>query len=90
MSTPSKGSGGDDHSPEHRPDDIPPSGADDPASDTAAGQRFVLHKPGGEPVRTGRNLPVAIASGCALGALVFFSVFPWPQLFTIITSLGVL
>ncbi|WP_017545995.1 phosphatidate cytidylyltransferase [Nocardiopsis prasina] len=90
MSTPSKGSGGDDHSPEHRPDDIPPSGADDPSSDTAAGQRFVLHKPGGGPVRTGRNLPVAIASGCALGALVFFSVFPWPQLFTIITSLGVL
>ncbi|GAB2498127.1 hypothetical protein GCM10026982_25530 [Nocardiopsis aegyptia] len=41
-------------------------------------------------MRTGRNLPVAIASGCVLGALVFFSVFPWPQLFTIITSLAVL
>ncbi|WP_053616020.1 phosphatidate cytidylyltransferase [Nocardiopsis sp. NRRL B-16309] len=84
MTTSSSGSGGDDHTPEHRPPG-PPGG-----SDSADGQRFVLHKPGGEPVRTGRNLPVAIASGCALGALVFFSVFPWPQLFTIITSLAVL
>ena len=84
MTTSSSGSGGDDHSPEHRPEG-PPGG-----SDSADGQRFVLHKPGGEPVRTGRNLPVAIASGCVLGALVFFSVFPWPQLFTIITSLAVL
>jgi phosphatidate cytidylyltransferase len=85
VTTSSSGSEGDDRSPEHRPDT---GSADDPAS--ADGQRFVLHKPGGEPVRTGRNLPVAIASGCALGALVFFSVFPWPQLFTIITSLAVL
>ncbi|WP_304453616.1 phosphatidate cytidylyltransferase [Nocardiopsis sp. YSL2] len=84
MTTSSSGSGGDDHSPEHRPEG-PPGG-----SDSADGQRFVLHKPGGEPVRTGRNLPVAIASGCVLGALVFFSIFPWPQLFTIITSLAVL
>lgn len=81
LPTPS-GSDGDDNSPEHRPG--PPAGAE------PAGQRFVLHKPGGEPVRTGRNLPVAIASGCVLGALVFFSIFPWPQLFTIITSLAVL
>ncbi|WP_017605436.1 phosphatidate cytidylyltransferase [Nocardiopsis alkaliphila] len=79
------GSGGDDRSPEHRPDDSPT-----PDTEAAAGQRFVLHKPGGEPVKTGRNLPVAIASGCVLGALVYFSIFPWPQLFTIITSLGVL
>ncbi|RKS10675.1 phosphatidate cytidylyltransferase [Nocardiopsis sp. Huas11] len=84
MTTSSSGSGGDDRSPEHRPEG-PPGG-----SDSADGQRFVLHKPGGEPVRTGRNLPLAIASGCVLGALVFFSVFPWPQLFTIITSLAVL
>ncbi|MCY9787841.1 phosphatidate cytidylyltransferase [Nocardiopsis sp. EMB25] len=83
MTTPSSGSGGDDLSPEHRPDEGSPA-------DEAAGQRFVLHKPGGEPVKTGRNLPVAIASGCVLGALVFFSIFPLPQLFTIITSLGVL
>jgi phosphatidate cytidylyltransferase len=79
----SSGSEGDDHSPEHRP-----GGSGDDSD--PAGQRFVLHKPGGEPVRTGRNLPVAIASGCVLGALVFFSIFPWPQLFTIITSLAVL
>lgn len=85
MTHPSNGSGGDDHSPEHRPDDRL-----DSETDTSAGQRFVLHKPGGEPVKTGRNLPVAIASGCVLGALVFFSIFPWPQLFTIITSLGTL
>ncbi|MFI6577134.1 phosphatidate cytidylyltransferase [Nocardiopsis sp. NPDC050513] len=83
MTTPSSGSGGDDLSPEHRPDESS-------SADQAAGQRFVLHKPGGEPVKTGRNLPVAIASGCVLGALVFFSIFPWPQLFTIITSLAVL
>ena len=49
-----------------------------------------MHKPGGEPVKTGRNLPVAITSGVVLGALVFFSIFPWPQLFTVITSLAVL
>ncbi|WP_306370664.1 phosphatidate cytidylyltransferase [Nocardiopsis sp. CC223A] len=90
MTTPSSGSGGDDHSPEHRPDDAQQVGPGDAGADKAAGQRFVLHKPGGEPVKTGRNLPVAIASGCLLGALVFFSVFPWPALFTIITSLGVL
>ncbi|PDP84786.1 phosphatidate cytidylyltransferase [Glycomyces fuscus] len=80
----SSDSGGDDRSPEHRPGGGPQDGPD------PDGQRFVLHKPGGEPVRTGRNLPVAIASGCVLGALVFFSIFPLPQLFTIITSLGVL
>ncbi|MBE3000051.1 phosphatidate cytidylyltransferase [Nocardiopsis sp. HNM0947] len=85
MTKPSAGSGGGEHSPEHRPDEG--SHAD---SDQADGQRFVLHKPGGEPVRTGRNLPVAIASGVVLGALVFFSIFPWPQLFTIITSIAVL
>ncbi|MFL1432456.1 MULTISPECIES: phosphatidate cytidylyltransferase, partial [unclassified Nocardiopsis] len=88
--TPSSGSGGDDHSPEHRPDDTQQVGPGDAGADKADGQRFVLHKPGGEPVKTGRNLPVAIASGCLLGALVFFSIFPWPALFTIITSLGVL
>ena len=85
MTTPSRGSGGGDHSPEHRPDEESPTD-----SDQADGQRFVLHKPGGEPVRTGRNLPVAIASGVVLGVLVFFSIFPWPQLFTIITSIAVL
>ena len=85
MTNPSSGSRSDDRSPEHRPDEG--SHAD---SDQAAGQRFVLHKPGGEPVKTGRNLPVAITSGVVLGALVFFSIFPWPQLFTVITSLAVL
>ncbi|MGW5880134.1 phosphatidate cytidylyltransferase [Nocardiopsis terrae] len=90
MTTPSNGSGGDDQSPEHRPDDTSPSEAESSVTDTAAGQRFVLHKPGGDPVRTGRNLPVAIASGCVLGALVFFSVFPRPELFTVITSLAAL
>ncbi|GAB3489354.1 hypothetical protein GCM10027440_36600 [Nocardiopsis coralliicola] len=41
-------------------------------------------------MRTGRNLPVAIASGVALGALVLLSLFPWPQLFVGITSAAVL
>lgn len=85
MTNPSSGSRSDDPSPEHGPDEG--SHAD---SSQAAGQRFVLHKPGGEPVKTGRNLPVAITSGVVLGALVFFSIFPWPQLFTVITSLAVL
>ncbi|HIY41689.1 MAG TPA: phosphatidate cytidylyltransferase [Candidatus Nocardiopsis merdipullorum] len=85
MTNPSSGSRSDDPSPEHRPDEG--SHAD---SGQAVGQRFVLHKPGGEPVKTGRNLPVAITSGVVLGALVFFSIFPWPQLFTVITSLAVL
>lgn len=85
MTNPSSGSGSDDRSPEHRPDEG--SRAD---SDQVAGQRFVLHKPGGEPVRTGRNLPVAITSGLVLGALVFFSIFPNPQVFTLITSIAVL
>ncbi|MDE3721587.1 phosphatidate cytidylyltransferase [Nocardiopsis sp. N85] len=90
MTTPSSGSGGDDHSPEHRPDDTQQVGPGDTGTDKAAGQRFVLHKPGGEPVKTGRNLPVAIASGCLLGALVFFSVFPLPALFTFITAAAVM
>ena len=90
MTIPSNGSGGGDHSPEHRPDDAQQAGPGGTGTGKAAGQRFVLHKPGGEPVKTGRNLPVAIASGCLLGALVFFSIFPWPALFTIITSAAVL
>lgn len=83
MTTTSNGFGGDDSG--HRPEE---GSSTDPGTSTH--QRFVLHKPGGEPVKTGRNLPAAIASGCVLGALVFFSIFPWPQLFTIIASLGVL
>ncbi|MBB6120391.1 phosphatidate cytidylyltransferase [Nocardiopsis algeriensis] len=83
MTTPSSGSGGHDRSPEHRSDEAGPGS-------TGSEPRFVLHKPGGEPVRTGRNLPVAIASGCVLGALVFFSIFPYPALFTLICSAAVL
>ncbi|MDA8370783.1 MAG: phosphatidate cytidylyltransferase [Nocardiopsaceae bacterium] len=49
-----------------------------------------MHKPGGEPVRTGRNLPLAIASGLVLGAIVFFSIYPLPALFVAITSAAVL
>ncbi|WP_393916335.1 phosphatidate cytidylyltransferase [Halostreptopolyspora alba] len=50
----------------------------------------MLHKPGGEPVRTGRNLPLAIGSGVALGALVLVSIYPYPQAFVAITSAAVL
>ncbi|WP_028646864.1 phosphatidate cytidylyltransferase [Nocardiopsis sp. CNT312] len=85
MTSPSTGSEGRDPSHEHRPD-----AESRPDSDRAEGQRFVLHKPGGDPVKTGRNLPVAIISGCVLGALVLLTIFPWPQLFTIITVAGVL
>ncbi|MFC3999546.1 phosphatidate cytidylyltransferase [Nocardiopsis sediminis] len=49
-----------------------------------------MHKPSGEPVRAGRNLPLAIISGCALGALVFVSIYPFPAVFVAITSLAVL
>ncbi|MFC4560257.1 phosphatidate cytidylyltransferase [Nocardiopsis mangrovi] len=49
-----------------------------------------MHKPSGEPVRAGRNLPLAIISGCALGALVFISIYPFPAAFVAITSLAVL
>lgn len=52
-------------------------------------KRFTLHKPGGKPVRTGRNLPVAIASGLALGALAYVTIVPYPPLFVIVTSLAV-
>lgn len=54
------------------------------------GRRFVLHKPDGQPVRTGRNLPVAIASGVALGALVLLSIYPYSAGFVAITSAAVL
>ncbi|GAA3987756.1 phosphatidate cytidylyltransferase [Thermobifida alba] len=52
-------------------------------------KRFTLHKPGGQPVRTGRNLPLAIASGLALGALVYLAIVPYPPLFVLITSAAV-
>lgn len=61
-----------------------------PTESSADKQRFVLHKPGGEPVRTGRNLPLAIGSGVALGALVLLSIHPFPQAFVAITSAAVL
>ncbi len=52
-------------------------------------QRFILHKPGGEPIRTGRNLPLAIGSGVVLGALVLVSIYPFPAAFVAITSAAV-
>lgn len=54
------------------------------------GRRFTLHKPGGQPVRTGRNLPLAIGSGVVLGAIVLASILPYPPAFTAITSIAVL
>jgi len=65
----------------------------EPAAESGAAgadQRFKLHKPNGEPVRTGRNLPVAIASGVALGALVLLSLYPFPQGFALITAAATL
>ncbi|GAA4940884.1 hypothetical protein GCM10023224_23340 [Streptomonospora halophila] len=58
--------------------------------DDGARQRFVLHKPDGEPVRTGRNLPLAIASGVALGALVLLSIYPFSAGFVAITAAATL
>ncbi|GAA4916103.1 phosphatidate cytidylyltransferase [Streptomonospora salina] len=66
------------------PADPAESGADD------ARQRFVLHKPDGDPVRTGRNLPVAVASGVALGALVLLSIYPFSAVFVAITAAATL
>ncbi|WP_017540080.1 phosphatidate cytidylyltransferase [Nocardiopsis halophila] len=64
----------------------PESGSGGAAADDDGGARFRLTKPGGEPVRAGRNLPVAIASGVALGALVLLSLFPYSQAFSLITA----
>jgi phosphatidate cytidylyltransferase len=61
-----------------------------PAGGEPGDRRFVLTKPNGEPVRAGRNLPLAIASGVALGALVFVSIYPFPAVFIAITSAAVL
>ncbi|WP_394347350.1 phosphatidate cytidylyltransferase [Streptomonospora litoralis] len=73
------------------PDGASQSGdADGGDTDESARQRFVLHKPDGEPVRTGRNLPVAIASGVALGALVLLSIYPFSAGFVAITSAATL
>ncbi|WP_245928931.1 phosphatidate cytidylyltransferase [Murinocardiopsis flavida] len=52
--------------------------------------RFALHKPDGQPVRTGRNLPLAITSGVLLGALVLAAIYPWPAAFIAITSIATL
>ncbi|CAM4053215.1 Phosphatidate cytidylyltransferase [Nocardiopsis rhodophaea] len=49
-----------------------------------------LRKPGGDPIRTGRNLPLAIGSGIALGALVLLSIYPLAAAFVLITSAAVL
>ncbi|MBB4933536.1 phosphatidate cytidylyltransferase [Lipingzhangella halophila] len=61
-----------------------------PPDDGTDRQRFVLHKPGGGPVRTGRNLPLAIGSGIVLGGLVLLSIYPFPEVFVAITSAAVL
>nr|WP_285757900.1 phosphatidate cytidylyltransferase [Nocardiopsis ansamitocini] len=49
-----------------------------------------MHKPDGQPVRTGRNLPLAIGSGVALGAIVLLAILPFPPAFILITSIAVL
>lgn len=78
------------------PEDVPPgrgecaSSHGSRADGDADGRRFTLHKPGGQPVRTGRNLPVAIGSGLALGLLVLVSIVPYPPAFALITSAAVL
>ncbi|TDQ53705.1 phosphatidate cytidylyltransferase [Actinorugispora endophytica] len=78
--------------PEQRPGGASPQGGTGPGENGAAdsnGRRFTLHKPDGQPVRTGRNLPLAIGSGVALGALAFAAIMPYPPLFTVITSIAV-
>ncbi|GAA3745700.1 phosphatidate cytidylyltransferase [Salinactinospora qingdaonensis] len=41
-------------------------------------------------IRTGRNLPLAICSGVALGALVLVSIYPYPAAFVAIAMVAVL
>nr|WP_233515494.1 phosphatidate cytidylyltransferase [Marinitenerispora sediminis] len=41
-------------------------------------------------MRTGRNLPLAVGSGVALGALVLLAIYPYPAAFVAITSAAVL
>ncbi|MDS1270615.1 phosphatidate cytidylyltransferase [Lipingzhangella sp. LS1_29] len=65
----------------------PESSEDTHAGPSEGGQqdrRFVLHKPGGEPVRAGRNLPLAVGTGLALGALVLASLFTYKATFVAI------
>lgn len=52
--------------------------------------RFTFRKRGGEPIRTGRNLPLAVGSGVALGALVLLSIYPFPAAFVAIAAAAVL
>ncbi|WP_211351880.1 phosphatidate cytidylyltransferase [Haloactinospora alba] len=47
-------------------------------------------KRSGRKIRTGRNLPLAITSGVALGALVLAAIYPFPAAFVAITSAAVL
>ncbi|GAB3208210.1 phosphatidate cytidylyltransferase [Marinactinospora thermotolerans] len=53
-------------------------------------RRFALRKRDGQPIKAGRNLPLAVGSGVALGALVLLSIFPFPAGFVLIASIAVL
>lgn len=53
-------------------------------------KRFVFHKPDGQPVRAGRNLPLAIGTGVTLGALVLASLFTFPATFTLVLTAALL
>ncbi|TQN30758.1 phosphatidate cytidylyltransferase [Haloactinospora alba] len=59
---------------------------ENPVDDVADGEE----KRSGRKIRTGRNLPLAITSGVALGALVLAAIYPFPAAFVAITSAAVL
>lgn len=59
---------------------------ENPVDDVADGEE---NRPG-KKIRTGRNLPLAITSGVALGALALAAIYPFPAAFAAITSAAVL
>ncbi|QVQ51688.1 phosphatidate cytidylyltransferase [Spiractinospora alimapuensis] len=66
----------------------------EPRAESTAGDSdkkgFALHKPDGQPVRAGRNLPLAVITGVALGALVLGSLFTFQWTFVVVLSAGFL
>lgn len=64
--------------------------AEDSVRGDAQKRGFTLHKPDGQPVRAGRNLPLAAVTGVALGALVLASLFTIPATFVAILAVGFL
>jgi phosphatidate cytidylyltransferase len=88
--SPDGGDGADESRNGIEGDDEAADEAADGAEEPAAKPRFVLHKPDGEPVRAGRNLPLAVVTGVLLGAVVLASLFTFPATFVVLLSAALL